>query len=320
MNQPQSIEVSAPDVQSAIEKGIAELGVSRDQVMVEVLEEPSRGLLGLGAKLARVKLTAIRAPETPAAPAPSSTSASTPAAQTSAPATASEQPAPAQNRAERFERSEPRERDQQRDQRPQRDRGDRSDRERRPYQPQQPARRPYADLDEDFDENEIVAATPEEMAEDARVGLDILRTILKNMQIRASVSTRQAQTSEGEAQHWVLDISGSDLGLLIGRKGETLAALQYITRLIASRQLGRRANIVIDVEGYKARRETMLFRLAKRMADQAIQRGRTVQLEPMPPHERRIIHMALRENPDVTTESIGEGDKRKVTIVPKKMH
>lgn len=318
MNQPQSIEVSAPDVQSAIEKGIAELGVSRDQVMVEVLEEPSRGLLGLGAKLARVKLTAIRAPETP--PAPTSISTPAPAAQTSAPTSEQQAPAPAPSRPERFERSEPRERDQQRDQRPPRDRGDRGDRERRPYQPQQPARRPYADLDEDFDENEIIAATPEEMVEDARVGLEILRTILKNMQIRASVSTRQAQTSEGEAQHWVLDISGSDLGLLIGRKGETLAALQYITRLIASRQLGRRANIVIDVEGYKARRETMLFRLAKRMADQAIQRGRTVQLEPMPPHERRIIHMALRENPDVTTESIGEGDKRKVTIVPKKMH
>jgi spoIIIJ-associated protein len=312
MNQPQSIEISAPDVQSAIERGIAELGVSRDQVMVEVLEEPSRGLLGLGAKLARVKLTAIRAPQTPPAAVP----------------TASPIPLPSEPmdeddelqiipRSERTERTDYRDRDQL----PPRDRGDRerNDRSREPRRTYQaPTPRPYADLD-DFDENEITTATPEELVEDARVGLEILRTILKHMQIRASISSRQAETSEGEPPHWVLDISGADLGLLIGRKGETLAALQYITRLIASKQLGRRANIVIDVEGYKARRETMLFRLAKRMADQAVQRGRTVQLEPMPPHERRIIHMALRENPDVSTESVGEGDKRKVTIVPKKM-
>jgi spoIIIJ-associated protein len=106
--------------------------------------------------------------------------------------------------------------------------------------------------------------------------------------------------------------------MLIGRRGETLTALQYITRLIASRELQRRANIVLDVEGYKSRREQMLRRLANRMADQAIQLGRTVSLEPMPPYERRIVHLALRDHPEVTTQSVGEGDRRKVTIIPRR--
>jgi spoIIIJ-associated protein len=107
------------------------------------------------------------------------------------------------------------------------------------------------------------------------------------------------------------------MNVLIGRRGETLAALQYITRLITSRRLQRRANIVVDVAGYKSRRSQQLRKLALRMADQAAQEGRTVTLEPMPPHERRIVHLTLRNRDDVTTRSIGEGEGRKVTIVPK---
>jgi spoIIIJ-associated protein len=199
------------------------------------------------------------------------------------------------------------------------DRGERFGNNDRSNAPRTPTPRPYADLDEIEDDYEApVAITPADLVEDARVGAEVLSNLLKHMQIRAAVTPKQAETTEGEDEHWTLEITGQDLGLLIGRRGETLAALQYITRLIASRQLGRRANIVIDVEGYKARRETMLKRLAKRMAEQAIQRGRTVQLEPMPPHERRIIHMTLRDYPGVTTESIGEGDHRKVTIVPRR--
>jgi spoIIIJ-associated protein len=104
---------------------------------------------------------------------------------------------------------------------------------------------------------------------------------------------------------------------LIGRRGETISSLQYITRLIVSRRLQRRANVVIDVGGYKSRRSQKLRELALRMADQAVDQARTVVLEPMPPHERRMIHMALRNRPDVMTKSTGEGDSRKVTIVPK---
>jgi spoIIIJ-associated protein len=172
--------------------------------------------------------------------------------------------------------------------------------------------------EEDWGDEDDIALSPAELAEDATVGADALRELLKYMEINARVIAKPANSESDEAQHWTLEIQGRDLGALIGRRGETLAALQYITRLIASRDLERRANIVIDVEGYKSRREVMLRRLAKRMAEQAIQRGRTVSLEPMPPHERRIIHLTLRDNPNVTTESVGEGDHRKVTIVPRR--
>jgi spoIIIJ-associated protein len=105
--------------------------------------------------------------------------------------------------------------------------------------------------------------------------------------------------------------------MLIGHKGETLAALQYVTRIIAAKRLGKAVNIVVDVENYKGRREEQLKRLAKRIAEQAVQQGRTLSLEPMPPNERRIIHIALRDRSDVSTESTGEGRARKVTVIPK---
>jgi spoIIIJ-associated protein len=115
----------------------------------------------------------------------------------------------------------------------------------------------------------------------------------------------------------VLDVQGDDLDPLIGRRGETLAALQYIARLILSKQFGRNVDLVVDVQGHKQRREDQLRRMARRMAEQAAERQRVMSLEPMPANERRIIHLELREHPDVTTESVGDGDRRKVTIIPK---
>ena len=114
----------------------------------------------------------------------------------------------------------------------------------------------------------------------------------------------------------MLDVTGDNLGILIGRQGETLRDLQYIARLIVSRKLQRWANIVVDVGGYKRRRERILTELAGRMAERVVAEGRPVTLEPMPPHERRIVHMALRDHDLVRTESTGEGRRRKVVIFP----
>jgi spoIIIJ-associated protein len=116
---------------------------------------------------------------------------------------------------------------------------------------------------------------------------------------------------------FILDIVGDDLGVLIGRRGQTLQALQYITRLIVSREVQNWVNLVVDVEKYKARREKALRQLAQRMAEQVSFGHQPVALEPMPPNERRIIHLTLRDHPIVTTKSVGKGEQRKVTIVPK---
>jgi spoIIIJ-associated protein len=114
-----------------------------------------------------------------------------------------------------------------------------------------------------------------------------------------------------------VDISGNDLSILIGRQAETLNALQYITSLIVAKELGQWVTILVDVQGYRARRENQLRKLARRLADQAIKSGRRQVLEPMPANERRYVHLELRDHPDVTTESIGEDPNRKVTIIPK---
>ena len=113
------------------------------------------------------------------------------------------------------------------------------------------------------------------------------------------------------------EIEGQDAGLMIGRRGETLQALQFLIRMVINRQLGRKAYVVIDIEDYRERRVQMLRRLARRMAGRVGSSGREDSLEPMSPAERRIVHMALAGHPEVRTESEGEGNQRRVVIFPK---
>ncbi len=146
------------------------------------------------------------------------------------------------------------------------------------------------------------------------ISSDFLQGVLDRMGLQAGVI---AQLVEGEEEIlYRLNITGDDLGILIGRRAETLDALQYLTRLVVNQQTHRWYRIEVDVENYKQRREQSLQRLAKNMADRAVSEGRTIILEPMPARERRLIHLALRDRDDVRTESIGEGDARKVTIIP----
>jgi spoIIIJ-associated protein len=145
-----------------------------------------------------------------------------------------------------------------------------------------------------------------------------LQELLGHMRVKADVVASHGQPDpDSEGPVVVLDVRGDDLDPLIGRRGETLTALQYITRLILSKRFGHNVDLVVDVQGHKQRREEQLRRMARRMAEQVAERQRVMSLEPMPSNERRIIHLELRNHPDVTTESVGDGDRRKVTIVPK---
>ena len=146
----------------------------------------------------------------------------------------------------------------------------------------------------------------------------VVRDLLDHLAVRGKVQARWGEPSEPDQEPPLLvDIEGDDLSVLIGHRGETLSALQYITRLIVARELGRGTPVGIDVEGYRARREQQLRQLARRMAEQALEQGKTTTLEPMPAGERRIIHLELRDHEKVYTESVGEGDQRKVTIIPR---
>jgi spoIIIJ-associated protein len=143
---------------------------------------------------------------------------------------------------------------------------------------------------------------------------------LTRMGLTATVETRIGHDlieEETETPPVVFNIQGEDLGILIGRRGETLRALQYLVRLMVSHQIKRWSNLVVDVEDYRVRRRRALRSLAQRMAERVAYTGQTRALEPMPAHERRIVHMCLRDHPHVRTHSVGEGERRKVTIIPK---
>ena len=223
-------------VEEAIRTGLAEMSLERDQVEVEIVDEGSRGILGIGARPAHVRLT-------PKAP---------PAAEVVSPV--SEEAAPA----------------------------------------------------------------PEE-AESVKVARAVLFELLQRMHLTAEIRVRLAEPAADEDEPpVVLDVLGPEADVLVGRRGETLAALQRIVRLIVGQRTGTpRANLVVDVQGYKRRRERNLRHLAQRMADEAIKSGQTVVLEPMPAYERRIVHLALQEHTGVYTESIGTGHQRRVTVIPR---
>jgi spoIIIJ-associated protein len=252
-------EAVGEDVEAAIADGLARLGVDRDAVEIEVLDDGSRGLFGLGAREARVRLTV------------------------------KPQPAPRELAVAPAE----------------------------PIAPvaEEPAEEPVEPI--------VVGPAPtvstEKEKDEAEVARGVLLELLTLMGMKKTrVDVRRAEPAEGEQEPpLVLNVHGPGTDALIGRRGKTMAALQHITRLIVGREVTGRVHLVVDVEGFKARREKSLHRLAHRMAEQAIHTDRTVVLEPMPPHERRIIHLALRDHPDVVTESVGERDRRKVTIIPR---
>lgn len=275
-----SVVVSGKTVEDAINNGLAMLGVRRDQVDVEIITEGSRGVLGFGAEHARVRL----AVKVPAAP---------PVAETP--------PSPPKREGPRF-----------RERRPARE--PRHAEEVRQVEEVSVAEEPRPAADVRETRIEPGEGTPE------AVGREVLDELLRLMGVHASVDTYLGEdlAEEGQPAPIVLNITGEDLGILIGRRGETLRALQYLVRLMVSHRVKHWTNLVVDVESYLARRRNALESLANRVADQAIRSGRTQALEPMPPYERRLVHIALRKHPRVTTQSVGEGERRKVTIVPKK--
>ncbi len=182
----------------------------------------------------------------------------------------------------------------------------------------QPALAPSEAMEEEEEEGRVVVKGVDspEVAQAA----DYLRQMLHCLELQADVSVRPPETPGdglGRASA-VLDIRGEDLGILIGRRGSTLAALQYLLNVMINRRFQTRVVVTVDVEGYKRRREEALKGLAQRLAQRVKQTGRPVTLEPMPAAERRIVHLALVNDPDVITSSIGNGEDRKVVISPRR--
>ena len=164
-----------------------------------------------------------------------------------------------------------------------------------------------------------VSKPPADASHDTILDLteSVISKLLYHMGLEAQVSAHLDESDRAERRSIRVDVRGRDLSALIGRHAETLNAFQYIASLIVGKQTGQFVQLVVDVEGFRARREKQLRQMAQRMADQALKMGRRVALEPMSAAERRIVHMELQGHPAVMTESTGEEPRRKVNIVPK---
>lgn len=160
---------------------------------------------------------------------------------------------------------------------------------------------------------EIHEYTDEEIDQIADTAIAALQDILKYFDI-GEVVIDEYEGDEGEL---ILDITGSDLAVLIGRHGRTLEALQFLISSITSRKVGFRYPVVVDVEGYKARQRQKIESIARNAAQKAATQDRSVKLRPMTPYERRIVHLTLRDDEKVETISEGEGRARRVVVVPR---
>jgi spoIIIJ-associated protein len=145
----------------------------------------------------------------------------------------------------------------------------------------------------------------------------VISRLIHLLHLKAQVSAHYGEQDRDGRRDIHVDIHGDDLSVLIGRHSETLNALQFMASLIVGRQTEDWVQLFIDVEGFRDRRKKQLIQMATRLAEQVAKSGKRLSLEPMPAAERRIVHIALREHPDVTTESVGEEPHRKITIVPK---
>jgi spoIIIJ-associated protein len=229
----QSIEVHARTTDEAIRQALDQLGVSREEVEVEVLAEGRSGVFGVGSQDARVRVTVI------------------------------------------------------------------SDEE------------DYEDY-----EDEEQPTWPTISDEDAETARETLERMLDLLEFPNVVTVRSIDRDRGMTNIH-LDVAGDDVGLIIGRHGETLASLQFLINACLSKQLPKGTRVIVDVEHYRDRREQSLRGIALRAADRASRERHPVTLQPMPPNERRIIHLTLQTSPYVTTESTGEGPERRVVITPK---
>lgn len=216
-------EFCGKTVEEAIEKGLMQLGVNRDDVKVTVLKERKGGILGIGAEEARILI-------------------------------------------------------------------------------------------------EPLEEAPPEANDAAQIAQGITEELLRLMGLQVTVTPEKPFIGDEEEAvvPITFNITGNeDSGILIGRHGQTISNLQYIVRIILSRRMSEPPPVIVDVDGYKQRRYEALRATARRIAEQVRNRRTAFTLEPMPPIERRIIHLALADNPYVTTQSTGEGDSRKVMIIPK---
>ena len=332
-----SIESSGKTVEDAVRAGLQQLGCDAADVTIDVLEAGRPGLFGMFGKLAKVRLTLKENDldfEMPSlsldsqktrAPKPEKKAEPKKAEKTEAPAPKkAEAPVAAPRKAEKAEAPEAAKAEEapaaevpaaevpaaeapaaeapaaEAPRAPRRSRSNRAEKAERAES------RPEKKNDEPF-----VPSDPETLSEAGRIAYDFLKNVTEKMGVQVAIRVTE------EADHLSVAMMGDTLGILIGRRGDTLDALQYLVSLQVNKNREGYMRVSLDTENYRAKREEALTRLAQRMAARARKTGRKVTLEPMNPYERRVLHSALQNNPYVTTHSEGEEPYRRVVITLK---
>ena len=297
-------EVSARTIEEAISQGLEHLGVSISDVKVDVIEEGSKGLFGLfGSRPAKVRLTLTDDDQ------PVENVAHSILADAMGDEEPKQQPKPQEKAAAKAEKAE-------KPAKPAKAKKEAAEDEEteKPAPKAKKPREPKAAKapKEPAEPKEIVPAEQADRETAAGRAQEFLQELTQLMGVNVSVAV--ATDEEGNVR---VNMDGDTLGILIGRRGETLDALQYLTSLRVNRGQSDYTRVTLDTEGYRAKREEALVRLANRMANRAQKTGRKVSLEPMNPYERRILHSALQDHPSVTTHSEGEEPNRHVVITLK---
>jgi len=322
-------EAKGQNVEQAVRAGLDQLGLDRDEVIVEVIDEGSRGLLGIGSRDAVVvlkPLTAVSIPVNVPEPAPIEPEVVSPKPIETVVEVKEEvvvveeeetavSPPIFDSEEVEVEGTAPAD-----------DVGNTVDVVDDAMSNTTDVVDNTADVvdnttdavDNTADVVDNTADAVDNAADEKEVAIETVQTLLDKMNVQATVTA--SLSPEDDITHKrinIIEINGDDLGILIGQRGETLASIQHITRLMVAHKLHRRVDFVVDVSQYRQRREQALTRMAERTAGKVVKRNAPVTLEPMPPNERRIIHMALRNSDEVYTQSMGEGKRRKVRILPK---
>ncbi len=282
MKKGQSYEFTAKTVEAAVDEGLRDMGVTRDQIDIEVVQEGSRGILGIGATDALVRLSR-KAASAPAKVQPQEATA-LPAASGADAVAEPEESADTDGVSPSAEIS--------------------------PTADDEPTL-----IEADDSLSEVEEEEDEDDAELEDIAFDLLSQMLQHLDIEAEIELSWLEDEEDGDRPLNLNVVGDDLGILIGRNGETLASIQYLIRLMVNQELHSWKNIVIDIDSYKQRRAEQLNQMAQRLAEQVVASGRPASLEPMPASERRLVHMALRNHQQVYTASTGEDQRRKVQIL-----
>lgn len=278
-----TVEATGKTVEEAVQKALDELGLEEDEVEIEIVSEGSKGVLGLGGELARVRVTSLPYED------------------------------------EEYEEGEYEEGEGEAEAE-----GEYAEEDELEDEIAPPGNRRFepegVGLGRRAAPPVVEPERPRGIAEEARpfaeIAHQVLGELLELMSIPAEVSLDAAEMDE-QLPSVELSISGEYMGILIGRHGDTLAALQFLLGVLVGKKAGRRVRVIVDVEGYRERRARLLTDMALRAAERAARYRQPIFLEPMIPSERRIVHMTLADHPQVATHSVGEGDNRRVVVSPK---